>query len=301
MMRAAFKPFAWKTMNQSAAPAVQIGPLGVSALLHDFVNKEVLPGTRLTADAFWNGLARLVGDLLPINQTLLEKRDQLQGQIDDWHRKHPGSSFDPAAYRRFLNEIGYLAHEGEAFQIDTAGVDAEIAHIAGPQLVVPVDNARYALNAANARWGSLYDALYGRDAISEGLPLPSGGYDATRGARVITYVRGFLDDHFKLAQGSHAQAQSYSIEKGQLAVGVVGSGQSPVVTGLTDPDALVGYQGDPTAPSAVLLKHNGLHVEIRFDRDHPIGKSDAAGMADVVIESAITTIQDCEDSVAAVD
>ena len=288
-------------MNQSATPAVKIGPLGVAALLHDFVNKEVLPGTGLNADTFWNGLAKLVADLLPTNQALLEKRDQLQAQIDDWHQKHPGPSFDPGTYRRFLNEIGYLTHEGEAFQIDTRGVDAEIAHIAGPQLVVPVDNARYALNAANARWGSLYDALYGTDAISEGLPPPSGGYDVTRGGRVITYVRGFLDEHFKLTQGSHAQAQSYSIQNGQLSVQVAGSGQSAVATGLAEPGALVGYLGESASPSAVLLKHNGLHAEIRFDRTHPIGKSDAAGIADVVIESAITTIQDCEDSVAAVD
>jgi malate synthase len=288
-------------MNQPAAPPVKIGPLAVSALLHDFVTKEVLPGTRLDADAFWKGLAGLVRDLLPTNRALLDQRDRLQEQIDDWHRQHPGPSFDATTYRRFLHEIGYLTHEGAPVEIDTAGVDAEIAHIAGPQLVVPVDNARYALNAANARWGSLYDALYGTDAISEGLPLASGGYDATRGGRVITYVRGFLDDHFKLAHGSHANTRSYTIDKGQLAVQVAGSGESPVVTGLAEPSALVGYQGDPAAPTAVLLKHNGLHVEIRFDRNHPIGRDDAAGVADVVLESAITTIQDCEDSVAAVD
>src|SRR5262249_29168357 len=160
------------------------------------------------------------------------------------------------------------------------------AHIAGPQLVVPVDNARYALNAANARWGSLYDALYGTDAISEGLPLPGGGYDPTRGARVITYVRGFLDDHFKLARGSHADARSYAMKSGQRVVQVAGSGQSAAATSLADPSALAGYQGDPDSPSVILLKHNSLHVEVHFDRNHLIGKTDAAGIADVVIESA---------------
>ncbi len=273
-----------------------IGPLGVAPLLHDFVNKEVLPGTPVSAEAFWQGLSDLVRDLLPVNQALLAKRDQLQSQIDAWHKKHPGASFDGAAYRRLLTEIGYLTDEGAAFQVETANVDAEIAHIAGPQLVVPVDNARYALNAANARWGSLYDALYGTDAINEGLPVPTGGYDPTRGAKVIAYVRAFLDQHFKLAQGSHADAQSYIIKDGRLAVQVAGS-----ATTLADTSAFVGYLGEATAPTAVLLKHHGLHVEIRFDRNHPIGKTDAAGIADVVIESAITTIQDCEDSVAAVD
>ena len=275
---------------------VTIGPLAVDSLLHDFVNQEVLPGTKVSADAFWRGLASLVGELLPTNQSLLEKRDHLQSQIDTWHRKHPGAAFDPAAYRRFLTEIGYLTAEVATFQVETAGVDAEIAHIAGPQLVVPVDNARYALNAANARWGSLYDALYGTDAISEGLPLPSGGYDPTRGARVISYVRAFLDEHFRLTQGSHADAQSYVVKNGQLVVQVAGSSAT-----LVDSGALAGYLGEASAPTAVLLKHHGLHVEIRFDRTHPIGRTDAAGIADVAIESAITTIQDCEDSVAAVD
>ncbi len=288
-------------MNQPADPSVKIGPLGVATLLHDFVNREVLPGTRVTAEAFWHGLADLIRDLMPTNHALLEKRDHLQAQIDEWHRKHPGAGFDAAAYKRFLGEIGYLLPEGAPFQVETAGVDAEIAHIAGPQLVVPVDNARYALNAANARWGSLYDALYGTDAISEGLPPPGGGYDPTRGGRVITYVRAFLDEHFKLGQGSHAEAQSYVIKNGQLVVRVAGSGQSPVETSLADATALAGYQGEASAPSVVLLKHHGLHVEIHFDRNHPIGKTDAAGISDVVIESAITTIQDCEDSVAAVD
>jgi malate synthase len=287
---------AYRTIMNPPAELKKIGPLGVSSLLHDFVTKEVLPGTRVAPETFWRGLAELIRDLLPINEELLEKRDDLQSLIDDWHRKHPGPAFDAAAYRRFLVEIGYLIDEGASFQVETTGVDAEIAHIAGPQLVVPVDNARYALNAANARWGSLYDALYGTDAISEGLPAPTGAYDETRGRRVITYVRSFLDDHFKLAQGSHADARSYVIKNGQLVVALPAG-----ATTLADGSALVGYQGEPTAPTAVLLKHHGLHVEICFDRGHPIGKTDVAGIADVVIESAITTIQDCEDSVAAVD
>ena len=273
-----------------------IGPLSVAPALHDFLVKEVFPGTGVAADAFWKGLAELLRDLTPINQALLTKRDQLQAKIDDWHRKHPGAAFEAAAYRRFLTDIGYLTDEGAAFQVETANVDAEIAHIAGPQLVVPVDNARYALNAANARWGSLYDALYGTDAISEGLPVPSGGYDPTRGARVITYVRAFLDEHFKLAAGSHADARSYAVKDGHLVVQLPGS-----TTGLENADSLVGYLGDAASPTAVVLKHHGLHVEILFDRTHPIGKTDTAGISDVVIESAITTIQDCEDSVAAVD
>src|SRR3569833_663894 len=222
-------------MNPPAS--LKIGPLGVAPLLHEFVSREVLPGTSVAAEAFWHGLAELIRELLPVNRALLEKRDHLQARIDAWHRQHTGPAFDAAAYKRFLSEIGYLTAEGPAFQVETAGVDSEIAHIAGPQLVVPVDNARYALNAATARRGSLYDALYGTDAISEGLPAPSGGYDPTRGARVITYVRAFLDDHFKLAQGSHANAQSYVIKNGQLVVEVGGSGQ----TSLADASALVGY------------------------------------------------------------
>ncbi len=276
---------------------LQIADIGVAPELYDFVNAEVLPGTGISSEPFWRGLSDLIRDLAPTNEALLEKRDSLQDQIDHWHRQHRGAAFDAAAYTQFLVEIGYLTDAGAAFEVATAGVDAEIAHIAGPQLVVPVDNARYALNAANARWGSLYDALYGTDAISEGVPAPSGGYDAVRGARVIAYVRAFLDTHFKLEQGSHAEAQSYAVKDGKLVVALPNS----VRTTLSGNEALAGYQGPATSPTALLLKHHGLHVEIRFDRTHPIGKTDAAGIADVVIESAITTIQDCEDSVAAVD
>ena len=282
--------------SQTAEKSRSIGPLSVAPVLYDFLDKEVFPGTHVSAEAFWNGLADLLRDLMPINQALLTRRDELQAKIDEWHRKHPGPSFDPAAYRRFLTEIGYLTDEGTAFEVETARVDPEIAHIAGPQLVVPVDNARYALNAANARWGSLYDALYGTDAISEGLPIPTGGYDPVRGARVITYVRAFLDENFKLARGSHVDAQSYAIKDGRLAVQVAGC-----ATTLENADSLVGYVGEAGSPAAIVFKHHGLHVEIQFDRNHPIGKTDAAGISDVVIESAMTTIQDCEDSVAAVD
>jgi malate synthase len=281
-------------MTQRNSPSLRtIGSLGVAPLLHDFVNLEVLPGTGVTADIFWQGLSDLLRELVPVNQALLAKRDELQAKIDAWHQKHPGPAFDAAGYRSFLREIGYLTAEVPAFQVETANVDPEIAHIAGPQLVVPVDNARYALNAANARWGSLYDALYGTDAINEGVPVPTSGYDPTRGARVIAYVRAFLDEHFKLSQGSHVDTRSYAVKDGHLVVD--GSKK------LADPSALAGYQGEASAPTAILLKHHGLHVEIRFDRTHAIGRTDAAGIADVVIESAITTIQDCEDSVAAVD
>jgi malate synthase len=275
---------------------VKIAALGVAPALYDFVSEEVLPGTGVAAGLFWQGLSDLIRDLLPTNAALLNRRASLQDQIDSWHRQQRGAPFDAAAYKQFLVEIGYLTEAGAAFEVATAGVDAEIAHIAGPQLVVPVDNARYALNAANARWGSLYDALYGTDAISESPPAP-GGYDAARGARVIAYVRAFLDTHFKLAQGSHAEARTYAVKDGKLLVGF----PNGVQTTLSSDAALAGYQGDPSAPTALLLKHHGLHVEIRFDRSHAIGKTDAAGIADVVIESAITTIQDCEDSVAAVD
>jgi malate synthase len=274
-----------------------VAEIAIAAVLHDFVNAEVLPGTGLAPGPFWQGVSDLIRDLLPVNQELLQRRDSLQSQIDDWHRQHPGTDFDAVAYRRFLVEIGYLTDAGAAFEVTTAGVDGEIAHIAGPQLVVPVDNARYALNAANARWGSLYDALYGTDALGEGLPGSGGAYDPARGAKVIAYARAFLDTHFKLAQGSHADANTYAVTEGKLVVGLANG----VQTTLSSSEAVAGYQGQASSPNIVLLKHHGLHVEIRFDRTHPIGKTDAAGISDIVIESAITTIQDCEDSVAAVD
>src|SRR5580692_4508071 len=295
-----YNPAIMNQTTRSTENSRAIGPLGVAPLLHDFVNKEVLPGSRVSAETFWQGLSDLVRDLLPVNQALLAKRDQLQSQIDAWHRKHPGATFDAAAYRRLLTEIGYLSSEertpgGAAFQVETANVDAEIAHIAGPQLVVPVNNARYALNAANARWGSLYDALYGTDAIAHNGPSRSGAYDPERGARVIEFARNFLDANFPLSAGTHRDAVGYRIAGAGLEVKL----RSGTTASLERPAALAGFQGESTAPSVVLLKHHGLHVEVHIDRQHMIGRSDPAGISDVVIESAITTIQDCEDSVAA--
>ena len=272
---------------------VRTDDIEIDLRLHDFVEQEAAPGTGVDPAAFWHGFAALVRRLTPRNAALLARRDTLQSQIDDWHRRHPGALFEPASYRAFLAEIGYLQPEKGAFRIGTADVDAEIARIAGPQLVVPVTNARYALNAANARWGSLYDALYGTDVI-EGTRR-SGGYDAERGARVIGFVRDFLDDHFTLSDGSYRQVTGFRISAQGLRVALV-HGEST----LKDAAALVGYQGSAESPSLVLLQHHGLHVELHIDRSHHIGRSDPAGVSDVVIESAVTTIQDLEDSVATV-
>jgi malate synthase len=266
-------------------------------VLFDFVGQEATPGSGASADEFWRGFAILVRELAPKNAALLRRREELQALIDAWHREHPGRGFDAALYADYLRTIGYLRAPGEAFTIDTAGVDAEIASIAGPQLVVPLDNARFALNAANARWGSLYDALYGTDALSHGTGVPSSGYDIARGRTVIAYVRAFLDECFPLTQGTHSEATGYAIDAGGLKI-VLGNGAQ---SRLKDNHTLVGYQGEPLTPTCVLLIHNGLHVELRFDRAHPIGKLDVAGFSDVWLESAVTTIQDCEDSVAAVD
>ena len=277
---------------------ISVGDLQVAKSLYDFVNDEALPGTEVDQAAFWNSLNDLLADLAPRNRELLAKRDAIQAQIDGWHRERRGQDFDAAAYKAFLTEIGYLVEEGGSFSVDTANVDPEISKIAGPQLVVPVMNARYALNAANARWGSLYDALYGTDAISEdGGATRSGGYNPVRGAKVIAYARGFLDDAAPLAGGSHAGSTGYSIESGKLKVMLAGG----ETTGLKDGAHLAGYLGDPASPTSIAFVNNGIHFEIRIDRDHPIGKDDAAGVADVVMESAITTIMDCEDSIAAVD
>jgi malate synthase len=264
----------------------------IDSRLHDFVRQEAAPGTAVEPAAFWRGFAALVRRLAPRNAALLARRDALQSQIDHWHQRHPGALFDPASYRAFLAEIGYLQPDRDAFAVGTTDVDAEIARIAGPQLVVPVTNARYALNAANARWGSLYDALYGTDVI-EG-PRP-GSYDPVRGARVIGFVRDFLDDHFALREGSYHEARGFRIARDGLLVALA-HGQSS----LEDSAALVGYQGSAETPSLVLLKHHGLHVELHIDRAHHIGRDDPAGVSDVVIESAVTTIQDLEDSVATV-
>ncbi len=270
--------------------AVEAGGLRIATVLHDFVNHEAIPGTGVEAARFWDGFGALIRDLAPRNRALLDRRDALQARIDAWHDEMRGKPLDAAAYQAFLREIGYLVEEPASFAVTTANVDAEIARIAGPQLVVPVTNARYALNAANARWGSLYDALYGTDAIAEDGGATRGpGYNQARGARVIARARAFLDETAPLAAGSHAKAKGYKIEGGRL------------VPALRDPGQFVGFRGEPAAPEAVLLRHNGLHIEIVVDRAHPIGKTDPAGIADVVLEAAITTIQDCEDSIAAVD
>jgi malate synthase len=261
--------------------------LQVDSLLADFIEKRALDGLDVSADAFWSGFSALVHDMGPKNRALLEKRSDIQGQIDDWHRARKGQPHDAEGYTAFLKEIGYIVPEGAPFEIDTANVDAEIASTPGPQLVVPITNARFALNAANARWGSFYDAFYGTDALGD-LPA-GGGYDAARGARVVAKAKAFLDEAAPLASGSHADVTGYSVEGGAL------------VPALRNPAQFAGYAGDMAAPSAILLKNNALHIEIKVDASHPIGKTDPAHVADVVMESALSTIMDCEDSVAAVD
>lgn len=274
---------------------IKIHGLHVDAALHAFIENEVLPGTGVAPESFWKGFADLFHDLTPVNRSLLAKRDQMQAKIDEWHRSHRGHPIDAHAYEAFLREIGYLLPEGPDFTIGTRNVDDEVARMAGPQLVVPVMNTRFALNAANARWGSLYDALYGTDALGD--PPPPGGYDSSRGAAVIDQGRSLLDDAAPLAQGSHRDATSYSTRHGQLVVTLSGGAE----TGLKDTDQFKGWRGEATQPSALLLAHHGLHLEIVIDRSHRIGRDDAAGIADIMLESALTTIMDCEDSVAAVD
>lgn len=276
----------------------QIGGLQVANTLYNFIEQECAPGTGVEAAHFWRELETIVNELGPLNQQLLAQRDAFQSQIDDWHRQRAGTELNPVEYKAFLETIGYLLPEGDDFAISTSNVDIEIAEQAGPQLVVPVKNARFALNAANARWGSLYDALYGTDAIPETDGAEkTAGYNPVRGARVIEFAREHLDQAAPLAQGSHRDSSLYSVVDGQLQV-TLGDGST---TRLQHPQKFRGYRGDATAPSALLLKNNGLHIEIQIDRRHAIGKDDAAGVKDLLLEAAVTTIMDCEDSVAAVD
>ncbi|WP_417697096.1 malate synthase G [Pseudomonas sp.] len=277
---------------------VQVGGLRVAKVLFDFVNNEAIPGTGLTADAFWAGADKVIHDLAPKNKALLAKRDDFQAQIDAWHQARAGQAHDAVAYKAFLQDIGYLLPEAADFQATTQNVDDEIARMAGPQLVVPVMNARFALNASNARWGSLYDALYGTDAISEADGAEKGkGYNKVRGDKVIAFARAFLDEAAPLAAGSHVDSTAYKIVDGKLVVALKGGSNS----GLRDDAQLIGFQGDASAPTTVLLKHNGLHFEIQIDASTPVGQTDAAGVKDILMEAALTTIMDCEDSVAAVD
>ncbi|QVM97172.1 malate synthase G [Pseudomonas sp. B21-012] len=277
---------------------VQVGGLQVAKVLFDFVNNEAIPGTGVNAEQFWVGAEKIINDLAPKNKALLAKRDALQAQIDAWHQARKGQAHDAVAYKAFLQDIGYLLPEAADFQASTQNVDDEIARMAGPQLVVPVMNARFALNASNARWGSLYDALYGTDAISEAGGAEKGkGYNKVRGDKVIAFARAFLDESAPLAAGSHVDSTAYRIEGGKLVVALKGGSNS----GLRDDAQLIGYQGDASAPTAILLKHNGLHFEIQIDASTPVGQTDAAGVKDVLMEAALTTIMDCEDSVAAVD
>ncbi|WP_349363287.1 MAG: malate synthase G [Roseitalea porphyridii] len=269
---------------------VERNGLKIDRKLHDFLVDAAMPGTGVDPDVFFEAFAAIVRDLTPKNRALLERRETLQTQIDDWHRKRRNQPHDHEAYRRFLEEIDYLLPEGPDFEIDTANVDPEIASVAGPQLVVPITNARYALNAANARWGSLYDGFYGTDAM--GTPPRPGGYDRGRGARVVARTRVFLDRAFPIDGTSHADARRYYVKDGTLLVDDLP---------LEQPEKFAGYKGNPKAPDAVLLVNNGLHVELVFDRAHPIGSRDQALLADVVIESAVSAIMDCEDSVACVD
>jgi malate synthase len=278
--------------------SVSVDDLRIDKVLYDFVNTEAIPRTGVQTQPFWSGFAALVRAFGPRNTALLLRRDELQSKIDAWHRQYPGPAFDRSRYKAYLVEIGYLVPEKEAFAVDTADVDPEIAQIAGPQLVVPVSNARYALNAANARWGSLYDALYGTDALpADGASRTTGKYDPHRGARVIAFARDFLDRHFALAAGSHSDAAGYLVGPQGLVVQLKSGGE----TRLKDPAAFRGFQGDGSSPTLLLLVHHGLHVELHVDRSHFIGRDDPAGISDVLLESAITTIQDCEDSIAAVD
>ena len=277
---------------------IERGGLQVNKTLSDFIDGEALPGTGVSPESFWSSFGKLVHDLSPRNRELLKKRDEIQQRIDAWYSKTRHQPINLRDYKTFLQEIGYLVPEGGDFTVSTANVDPEISTIAGPQLVVPVTNPRYALNAANARWGSLYDALYGTDVIPEDSGAErTENYNEVRGAKVIARARAFLDSALPLSNGSHADATFYAVVDGVLVVTL----EDGTLTGLTDPLKLVGYRGDAVSPSAILLRNNGLHIEISVDRNHSVGRDDAAGVKDIVVEAAITTIMDLEDSVSTVD
>ena len=288
-------------LSTHSTPRTVVHRLQVATVLHQFIEDKVLPGTGVSAQAFWAGFDAIVADLAPKNIALLAERDRLQTELDSWHKAHPGPITDMPAYRAFLEKIGYLVDSPKKVKISTTNVDAELAKQAGPQLVVPVLNARYALNAANARWGSLYDALYGTDVISEEKGCEKagkkGGYNPKRGKKVIDYARHVLDRTAPLKKGSHVGSTGYRVKDGQLVVSLAEGGTSK----LQDNSQFIGYVGEAKAPSSVLLQHNGLHLDIIINRDKPIGKTDAAGVSDLVVEAALSTILDLEDSVAVVD
>ena len=286
-------------MNQlNTEKRVTIGSLSIDPSLEALVREEIIPGLGLDAEDFWNSFSQILNDLTPRNRELLEKRDRIQQQIDDWHLNRMGKPHDPQAYQEFLRSIDYLVPEGPDFKITTTGVDPEISQIPGPQLVVPVSNARYALNAANARWGSLLDAAYGTDVIPETEGAERGiSYNPQRGEKVFGFVHGVLDASAPLAEGSFSRITGFSVDQGRLRMTLEGGHE----TGLQNPEQFAGFNGSPENPDSILLKKNGLHLDIQLDRNHPVGKDHPAGICDILLESAVTTIQDCEDSVAAVD
>ncbi|MDP6765813.1 MAG: malate synthase G [SAR324 cluster bacterium] len=286
-------------MNQlNTEKRVTIGSLSIDPALEALVREEIMPGLGLDAEDFWKSFSHILNDLTPRNRELLEKRDRIQQQIDEWHLNRMGKPHDPQAYQEFLRSIDYLVPEGPDFKITTTGVDPEISQIPGPQLVVPVSNARYALNAANARWGSLLDAAYGTDVIPETEGEERGiSYNPRRGEKVFEFVHGVLDASTPLAEGSFSRITGFSVHQDRLRMTLEGGHE----TGLQNPEQFAGFNGSPENPDSILLKKNGLHLDIQLDRNHPVGKDHPAGICDILLESAVTTIQDCEDSVAAVD